>query len=398
MGFQIIPRQPSFGERLGGSLGGGLSQGISRGLETGMDYATKLGVEKAKKQEKLKLLNTIFGGGLSGEAAPASKIGAELRGGIPELSADQVLKLYSVDPSLAKGYLDVKEFSQKQQERGLLDQYLLDKEEISPKSQSLMKKAEEPGKGISEASHKLGEFEFQPGELPEKSKRLPAVGELKSEAKIQADELNYNKNKINDFTKNYSNFQELQDNERAAIQAKDLIYNKDINPGFMKKAMIGLTEGIGFPEFKKLFTTPDEQKLAALIMKFARPKDIGGSNPSTREVLLALERYPDILNSPEANKFLIDELVRRTQMDVSKSKLMSYLKKYDPSMDPTIFEDLVNTKMSEYGNKIPGLFDFEMKSEARPSSQVVDVIGPDGQEYEIDESEVSLLPQGFRLK
>lgn len=45
--YEVLDKVPSFGERLGLSLGGGLSQGIGSGI----DYAQKLGLQRAKKKE-----------------------------------------------------------------------------------------------------------------------------------------------------------------------------------------------------------------------------------------------------------------------------------------------------------------------------------------------------------
>ena len=45
--------------------------------------------------------------------------------------------------------------------------------------------------------------------------------------------------------------------------------------------------------------------------------------------------------------------------------------------------------------------DEENKSDIEKSSlsgKMVDVLGPDGQVYEIDESEVEFLPEGYRLQ
>ncbi len=206
---------------------------------------------------------------------------------------------------------------------------------------------------------KLGGFDFSRDELPMPTKRIPPIGPLESMAKMQSEQLKENKKEIQDYAKPYENLKELKDNEHYAKQAKDLIYNGNITNSYMKKVALAVSEGkIGNylgESIKKIAKTSDEQKLAALVMRFARPKDIGGSNPSTREVLLALERYPDILNSKEANKYLIDEMVRSAELDVKKSQLIGSLRRYDPHMDASTFKDIVNNKLEGYASKLPSL-------------------------------------------
>ena len=218
---------------------------------------------------------------------------------------------------------------------------------------------EEPVK--KEPTKKIAGIPFTKGELPKKTKKIPAIGKLAPAAKLQRQEMLENKKDNKEFGKNYSNLNELRDNERALGHAKDLIYNGDVGPNFFRKSLIMLSSGklgeYGGENLKKLAQTPDEQKLGAILMKFARPKDIGGSNPSTREVLLALERYPDILNHPEANKYLIDEMFRNAKRDLKKGQLIASLEKYDPYMQSGIFKNLVDDKVEEYeqslGNKSP---------------------------------------------
>jgi hypothetical protein len=74
---QIIPEVPSFGAQFARSLGGGLSKGI----ESATDYASKLGIDKAKQQQKLKLLTALLGEDFSAGMDAQSEVGHQLRGG-----------------------------------------------------------------------------------------------------------------------------------------------------------------------------------------------------------------------------------------------------------------------------------------------------------------------------
>lgn len=82
MPLQVLPESPSFGAQFARSLGGGFAQGVGKGVEAGTEFATKLGVEKAKQQEKRKLLESIMG--LSSNESlgrPPSSMGNGLKDG-----------------------------------------------------------------------------------------------------------------------------------------------------------------------------------------------------------------------------------------------------------------------------------------------------------------------------
>ena len=58
----ILPKVPSFGERIGASLGAGLGAGMSKAA----DFATQLGLEEAKGQREKNLFSQMLGNGSEG--------------------------------------------------------------------------------------------------------------------------------------------------------------------------------------------------------------------------------------------------------------------------------------------------------------------------------------------
>lgn len=313
----ILPpaqKKPSFSSMLGAALGGGMQKGL--------DYASQLGLEKAKKQYEMDLYKSFMGE----EEAPKGDF------------QTQIMKSRA-------------------------------QEEVSPERGEIPGETVEEGpraqKEAKKPVEKISGFDFEPGELPKKTKKIPPVGPMAKAAEIQDKTLREYRKENNEYAKPYQNLTELKENVHFAKEAKELIDKGNVNPGFMRSAALVLSEGklghVVGEKLKKLATTADEQKLQALIMRFARPKDIGGSNPSTREVLLALERYPDILNSPAANKFLIDEMVRHADVDLKKGQLVAGLKKWDPHMEPGVFQDLVNSKIEEYSQSLPQQAAIEYK-------------------------------------
>lgn len=343
---QIIEeiRKPSFKQQLGGILGGAMRD-LPRQFVEGM---------RAKKERK---------------ALERLGISPDIRSSEGQKFA-QALQL---------------EKAKKQYESDLYRQFMRDRDEeedliqapqfdMAPeryenlhdsleKAERDIQRNEEPVSPVIESarpvkpSRKISGFEFAPNELPKKTRKIPAIDKLAPAAKMQRQEMQENRKEINEFAKPFKNIEELKQNKHFAQEAKELIDSGRISPGFVRSVAMVLSEGkaghVLGEKLQKLVTNADEQKLQALMMRFARPKDLGGSNPSTTEVLLALQRYPDILNSPEANKFLIDEMVRQADIDLKKGQLIAGLRKYDPYMDSSTFEELVNDKIGTYAESLP---------------------------------------------
>lgn len=401
----VIEEAPSFGTQLARGLG----QGISQGIGLGSQLATQLAMDKYKQNQRSKLIQQIEGGSYSQPSSPISD--EQFLAALPqieqqlgrELTPQDLDQLYSglqgqsktSDPfAKAKAYAAAgeHELARLETERAKLYEKQRYEQEKTQRELDLYQKyagedisdrplageAPEKRSPTEEEKIKISGFEFSPEELPSKMKDIPPVGPLAAAAKMQKEERREFRKEINEYAKPYQDISELKKNKDYAEQARDLIYNGDVGNSFMRKAAIILAEGktgqwIG-ENLKKLATTADEQKLSALMMKFARPKDIGGSNPSTREVLIALERNPDILNHPDANKFLIDEMLRYSDIDYKKGQLIAGLKKYDPYMNSDVFKDLVESKISKYQEENAPLTPTQRRSEKTSHEKALDVL------------------------
>jgi hypothetical protein len=193
---------------------------------------------------------------------------------------------------------------------------------------------------------KLGNYTFEPNELPPKAKLIPQIGPLKSESQFQIQTLGKNRDENIKYLKDYSDISKLRDAVKSMKEAKRLIETENVDPGKFIQAIQAIAEE-KHPNLKSIFSTSGQAKLSSLLTNAIQSKNIGGSNPSTREVLLAMERLPSGLNTKETNLYIADRLIENTERNLAKAELGNQLLKYDQHMDHGTFKDLIERKVEE---------------------------------------------------
>jgi len=169
---------------------------------------------------------------------------------------------------------------------------------------------------------------------------------LAKQAEIEDKTLRENRKEIGQYSKPYENVSDLQSNLKKLEQAKKIIESEDFNVSTFRKAITGIAEGKESP-VAELFKTPAQQKLFSLLRESLRPKDIGGSNPSTREVLIALSALPSYLKGKEANEFIINKMIDIAKQNLDKGRLINGLRRTNDSLNPSDFKDIVESKISQ---------------------------------------------------
>lgn len=119
--------------------------------------------------------------------------------------------------------------------------------------------------------------------------------------------------------------------------------------------------------------------------------------------------------SQEANQTVLESFKFTNDLKRKRLETIRELEKYyDESLGylPSGFSRIVEETMEpyikdrqkEYESRLKDIHVQEkkksMKNEKKPklSGKMIDVIGPDGQTYEVDQSEVEMLPEGYRLQ
>jgi hypothetical protein len=157
------------------------------------------------------------------------------------------------------------------------------------------------------------------------------------------------------------------------------------------------------------FASPEAQEWGKTIARFQnRAKDAFGSRVTNFDLQSYMQQFPGLLNTEEGRSRIIEMMKTNYELDdLYDSALDKVYKKY--KLNGISFEDadelaqqLVKSKTEELENKFLGLESQNMEEfgnqEQQLSGRMIDVIGPDGQEYEIDESELNQLPEGFKRK
>lgn len=224
--------------------------------------------------------------------------------------------------------------------------------------------AEKPSQKI-----KINGVEFDRSELPQKQKTVPPFGPLQKQAEIQESQRKENRKRLDKFIEPYRDVSALQSQKNKLLEAKKIIKNKRLG-GKFRNAFASFLAG-DENELSELLKTADAQKLYSLLYESIRPKELGGSNPSTREVLLSLSRLPSGLKDQEANEYIIDRMIEEADRNVARGKTINAALKYDKNIDVDDLADLLS-------KKVP----------TKVGSGMIMVRLPDGREGELPEEDL----------
>lgn len=216
---------------------------------------------------------------------------------------------------------------------------------------------------------KINGVEFDRSELPRKQKTVPPFGPLQKQAEIQESQRKENRKRLDKFIEPYRDVSALQSQKNKLLEAKKIIKNKRLG-GKFRNAFASFLAG-DENELSELLKTADAQKLYSLLYESIRPKELGGSNPSTREVLLSLSRLPSGLKDQEANEYIIDRMIEEADRNLSRGKTINAALKYDKNIDADDLADLL-------AKKVP----------TKVGSGMIMVRLPDGREGELPEEDL----------
>lgn len=152
--------------------------------------------------------------------------------------------------------------------------------------------------------------------------------------------------------------------------------------------------------------SPETQEWVKEIARFQnRAKDAFGSRVTNFDLMSYMKQFPGLLNTPEGRSRIITMMAINNKLDQSYQKALSSIyNKYGLNGIPqeqadSLAQRMIEDETDRLTNEYLSLDEQNMQQESKQlSGRMVDVIGPDGQEYEVDEREVGMLPEGFKLK
>ena len=152
--------------------------------------------------------------------------------------------------------------------------------------------------------------------------------------------------------------------------------------------------------------SPEAQEWVKVISRFGnRAKDAFGSRVTNFDLVQYMKQFPGLLNTEEGRERIIKMMKINNELDsLYDDSLKAVYQKYGLSGIPQeeadrLAQDFVKDRTKQLSDEFLELEDENvMSDDDRLSGITVDVIGPDGQEYTIDQSQVSQLEEGYRLK
>lgn len=203
---------------------------------------------------------------------------------------------------------------------------------------------------------------------------LREYNKLKGKYKLETQK--ENRAAVREYSKPYYDITKLKEVTRKMDRLWDLVNNKQIgrtkNLGTFLNALI---EGRDNEAFKTIFKTPQEQELGHLLRDLYNTKDIGGSNPSTREVLITLATLPDRFKTPEANAKIAEGLRNLAYKNLYKGR--SVLSNLDKGLELGKFISTVEDEASQF---------MEYKKNSPPGTVLM--ITPEGELFNVKKEKV----------
>jgi len=152
--------------------------------------------------------------------------------------------------------------------------------------------------------------------------------------------------------------------------------------------------------------TPETQEYVKIFSRFQnRAKDTFGSRVTNFDLQSYMKQFPGLLNTEEGRERILEMMDINLQMDqLYDNALDQVYKKYGLNGVPQEKADelakaMIRDETEKLEKRYLGIEEKipELSQQGNLTGKMVDVIGPDGQAYEIDEGEIELLPPGFRL-
>lgn len=371
MGFPIVKADPSLGNMLGGAIAQGIGQ-FSESFEQGLSTQLNQMLEYKKNATAASNFSDYLG--LKGDAkknfiGTFSGIPAKDQlGAFQKLMEAQALQQYlGQGMNQGIGQETPQGFMQQQNPHGMgqgimsglgssqepLDPAIQDAEQPLVGGPSTQQQAAPKRQA---AKPQVAGFEFEPEELDilRRPKPVPPIGGLQKAAELQDKQLRENRERLDKYSSDYSDVTKLRQNVNDLKEASRII-NK-VDPSVARKLALAILED-NESSVATLLKTADEQKLFSLLRDSIKAKQEGGSNPSTRELMISLRGIPDIKNKKEANQAIVSRLLHNAETNLGKAELINGIRSKNPSADPDRVKELVESKIEKKFGK--GVFQTE---------------------------------------
>jgi len=174
------------------------------------------------------------------------------------------------------------------------------------------------------------------------------VDQEKVAGKEGAEERKEWRNEIREYAKPYSDIEKLQSDLKQLNLAKNLINsskNLNLDDNWVRSSMAAILEDKGWNQVKNLVRTNDQRQLYGYMYDFLKAKELGGANPSTKEVQLSMQAKPSEFLGKDANQKLINLMVDKAEIQLAKANAIDKVRTKAGVISPSRFKMEVNNEM-----------------------------------------------------
>lgn len=162
----------------------------------------------------------------------------------------------------------------------------------------------------------------------------------------------------------FSDTDKLQTNVKQMESAKKLIKDSkklNLDDNWMRSATQAVLEDKGLNAVGNLAKTDDQRKLYSLMYDFIRSKELGGANPSTKEVMLSLQAKPSQYSGKRGNLAMINMMLQKAERDLQKSKIINKQREKSGPIHPNRFNSNVSEELQPFMNNLEKKYGKEEK-------------------------------------
>jgi hypothetical protein len=359
---QVLPYVPSFGEKLADAIGGTASK-LGQGYMIGKQRENDLRILQGLMDPNVSPIQKLIAasslspekqgilGPLASIMVPQAQANAELSQlGLLGNSGFLGSNASSLEqPSLPVTNMPV------QKEQGLaasVNPQL--NPQTNPQNRPVQTPTYNPNSLETYPDDQLRKLASTSGVVGEYAKQLLAKKEKNEERSYQQNSQfnKENREEIRKFSENYDNIPSLQSNVDKLKKAKALIESGKVSldDNWLRNTAVAILEGHESP-LAEIVKTPEQQQLWYLLRDSLKPKEIGGSNPSTREVLIAMSSQPNPFKGQLANEFIIDNMINQAESNLYQGKQINKLRQKDPNISAAAFKNEIGEKVSDFYSK-----------------------------------------------
>lgn len=160
------------------------------------------------------------------------------------------------------------------------------------------------------------------------------------------------RDEIKKYSEPYQDINKLEAGVNKLKEAQKLIESGNVSFGenWLRNSVQSILEGQEHPLSEAIKTT-EQQKLWYLLKDSLKTKDIGGSNPSTKEVLLSKTTLPSEMKSQDANEYIIGNLLQNADNELYKAKAISSERKKGGTPSYIEFQSNIDKEVGGYSQK-----------------------------------------------